>query len=113
MKVEFGVPNPIDKTPNGEVSFKELTSTIYFHKFKGGILPSGGLSGKISSSEMMMVRTSDTVRFTWVDPTGKVIATSKGKYSFIGKYPWEVNKRGYYTCLLNDRYAGKVVFEVL
>lgn len=113
MNIQYGIPEPTDSLQNEEVRFLERTSAVYFHKFPKGILPSGGLSGRISPSEMMMVTAGEIVRFTWINPTGKTIATGNGTYSFIGKYPWEVRTRGYYTCLINDSDYGKVVFEVL
>lgn len=114
LRVEYGIPEPGHGIPQFKEHGKGIT-TLSLSDFPDGLLPSGGLSGKVSASEMYMVRTCRPTTHTWKDQTGKVLSRVHDvTYSYIGRFPWEITMPGIYSCEIayKGQYKGKVEFEV-
>lgn len=85
-------------------------------------LPSGGMSTRISPSEMFMVIVEscqkDRITMTWKDPADGTIAqfTEMGPmvYEFLGHFGWEIKNTGKYSVLIKTaREDAKIDFEVV
>ena len=101
------------------------------------ILPSGGNSGKVSASEMVLVKITmiednyislvpwetDTIIINWYDGSDNrlMFGTSREATSFktdvrcfIGHFSWEINKAGkYYVDVITENGDARVVFDVI
>ena len=118
LKVRYGVPMPMDKiSPQDVPKFRQEGVTgIRLKDFPLSQLPSGGMSGRISASEMFMVHTCAPTRQTWRDSKGKLLVDLWNvAYSFIGRFPWEITMPGFYYCHLQYKGLNKgfVEFEVI
>lgn len=87
-------------------------------------LPSGGMSTRISPSEMFLVlvespQLNDRVTMTWKDPEGRVISrfseNSPVVYEFLGNFGWEISTTGKYTVNVktSSGYNETIDFEVV
>ncbi len=101
------------------------------------LLPSGGGSGKVSASEMVLVRITmiednyislvpwetDTIIINWYDGSDNRLIASVNREAnsfnlevrcFIGHFSWEINKAGkYYVDLITENGDARVVFDVI
>jgi len=115
LSVLFGIPEPVEQL-KGDPQFKSKgVTTLRLSDFPENDLPSGGLTGRISASEMFMVSACRPVTMTWKDQVGKVLLHAHNiGYSFIGRFPWEITLPGIYECGIEYKgvYQGKVEFEV-
>lgn len=112
LEVKYGIPQP----GTGKPAFKaEGVTTIRLEDFPANIMPSGGLSGVVSKSEMYMVETCVPTEMTWRDPAGKVIGSMRGTWSMIGRYPWEIALPGMFMVEISRQRIpqGFVEFEVV
>ncbi|MCK5608968.1 hypothetical protein KAR91_44250 [Candidatus Pacearchaeota archaeon] len=88
---------------------KELTGRpvkLPLDSFPVNNLPSGGMSTRISPSEMFMVLAesscpNDRITMIWKDSNGRVISkfteNSPVVYEFLGHFGWEIDMPGKYT----------------
>lgn len=114
-KIRYGIPQPIEKI-EGLPAFKEEGSTLLFlSDYPENEQPSGGMSNRISRSEMYMVQADEPIRMIWRQAhDGKVIADVSGLYSYIGRFPWEITMPGMFFCDIQrqGKDVGFVEFEV-
>ena len=113
IQVKYGIPQPETTT---KPRFKaEGVISLRLNDFPANILPSGGLSGVISKSEMYMVKTCVPTTMRWINEnTGAVIGSMIGTWSMIGRYPWEITMPGMYKAEIAHKgeMIGFVEFEV-
>ncbi|MDE1863678.1 MAG: hypothetical protein KGI33_12320 [Thaumarchaeota archaeon] len=107
--------------------FEDLTgkaAILPLESFPMNDLPSGGMSTRISPSEMFLVLVEspcpkDSITMTWKDPAGRKISqfTEKGPvvYEFLGRFGWEIKDRGKYTVNVktSSGYNETINFEVI
>lgn len=130
--IHFGIPQP---TQSGEPKFK--ASGVYnfdLAQFPKNVLPSGGLTGVVSVSEMVMVAIqawdyipkNDAVTFEWRYGDKLIASTKSGDfdergleyyytfdYSFIGHFRWEIQKTGTYSVTIKTSWGeAKIDFDV-
>lgn len=77
---------------------------------------SGGLSGYISESEMMMVQTCRPTRHVWKDSAGKIIKNQENvTWSFLGRFPGEIERPGMYQTEIweGGKLHGILIYEVI
>lgn len=112
IQVKYGIPQP-EKTTKPRFKAQGVTS-LRLEDFPNNVLPSGGMSGTVSPSEMFMIETCVPTTMTWKDNRGKVIATMSGIWSMIGRYPWEITMPGIYDVDIHYKgdKVGTVGFEV-
>lgn len=117
LVVRYGIPQP---TPMIEVGVPPLFKTesitsLNLNEFPIADMPSGGMSGRISPSEMMMIQTCRPTRMVWKRPDGSVMADLQGEYSFVGRFPWEIKETGMYRTEIHYRgeLQGFVEYEVV
>jgi len=115
LRVSFGIPQP--GRIEGHPQFKaQGVTSLRLEDFPLNVLPSGGLSGLISPSEMFMVQTCRTTDMIWKDESGRIIAKAlSSSFSFIGRFPWEITMPGIYRCHVSYKGVekGYVEFEVI
>lgn len=103
--------------PNLVPEFKhEGVTGVRLEDFPLSDLPSGGVTGRLSASEMYMVHTCVPTRQKWKAPDGRVLVDAQNvNYSFIGRFPWEIMRKGMYRCHieLKGKDKGFVEFEVV
>lgn len=113
MEVKYGIPQP-EKTTQPRFKAEGIT-TLSLNDYPANVLPSGGMSGRVSESEMYMVKTCVPTTMTWHDSMGKVLGRMVGTWSMIGRFPWEITLPGIYD--VDIRYkgddVGTVSFEVM
>lgn len=120
IKVRYGIPKPTlhwdrSRMPEFKEEHRNGQAGIRLNDFPQGILPSGGMSDVISPSEMYMVSTCVPTRHTWKDNNGKVLSDQhNANYSFIGRFPWEIQEKGMYIVEIRHKgmLKGFVEFEV-
>lgn len=98
------------------------------------LMPSGGGSGKVSASEMVMVKIktgghielipwrTQPVKISWYNETGRLMFSTINQVnsinyetmSFIGHFSWEINEPGKYYVDIDeyDWGSARVVFDV-
>ncbi len=132
--IKFGTPQPTDNwVSDAEPTFKTTGQyTFDLAKFPAGDLPSGGLSKRISPSEMVMcyIRADnydpkdDSIIFRWYKNAksgdSKLIAETttpdykedpswtwyySWDYSFVGHFDWEINEPGSYSCHIITKWG--------
>ena len=118
LKVEFGIPEPDENWQADEMpAFRQKGITsVRLDDFPPNVLPSGGMSNRISESEMLMVHTCIPVEHIWKNEKGKILAHLSGaRYSFIGRFSWEITEPGMFYCYLSakGKEYGFVEFEVI
>jgi len=109
LSIRYGIPDPGDWDMQSIPRFQELTGQpviLQLDSFPLNDLPSGGMSTRISPSEMFIVLVEspcpkDRITMTWKDHKGRTISqfTEKGPvvYEFLGRFGWEIKDRGAYT----------------
>lgn len=108
LSIRYGIPEPGVWDMQSIPGFHELTGqpvSLRLDTFPMNDLPSGGMSTRISPSEMFLVIAescpNDRITMVWKDPAGRTISqfTEKGPvvYEFLGRFGWEIKDRGMYT----------------
>lgn len=111
---------------------------LVLNNYPLGVMPSGGNSGKISASEMIMIKVrtnghislvpweTQPVKMNWYDANGvnsRLMYSTVGSAdsfnnevrSYIGHFSWEINKSGKYYVDVDEGDLGsaRVVFDVI
>ncbi len=122
ISIRFGIPRHGPWDHNMPGFEQEGVNVLRLDDFPPNDSPSGGISDRISPSEMFLVQASDPrarqFGMVWKGPEGNVINDTvqfgNGMYEFLGRFSGEIDKRGKYTVEVRSDTGKEIVpFEVV